>query len=437
MSPLALRRYRADRLLQQEFETMRGRVLAAVRGRLRASGVSLDSGDLEACYAQAWQGLYTSLLDGKEIENPAGWLVLVTFRRAIEDHRARLRAHRAAEMLPSRPRGGDGESGGWLEASHERDLAAELDDRAQLRSLFEGLRGRLSGREREAAVLCYLQGLSRAEAAARMGVSEARMRKVMEGRGAGQPGVAGKVGALIDTIRAGGWCEEQGSLMRGFAFGVLDAEGERYRLAVMHTSECPSCRAYVASLRGLAAALPPAVLPWGVGAGALAGAGSLARAGASAGAGSGVAAGGGGWLLGGGAAGAKLAAGCLLTISIGAGCIAIGQAPAHRAHAPARARVIALAGASPAPAGSSVVLPRGGTAPPTLARAPQPAAALSAPARAAREFGPEAAGSAAASSPAQARAASSGAPRLALAAASAAPPSSAAVAAAAREFGPG
>jgi hypothetical protein len=53
MSPLALRRYRADRLLQQEFETMRGRVLAAVRGRLGASGVSLDSGDLEACYAQA------------------------------------------------------------------------------------------------------------------------------------------------------------------------------------------------------------------------------------------------------------------------------------------------------------------------------------------------------------------------------------------------
>src|SRR5450631_4073118 len=100
MSPLALRRYRADRLLQQEFETMRGRVLAAVRGRLRTSGVSLDSGDLEACYAQAWQGLYTALLDGKEIENPAGWLVLVTFRRAIEDHRARVRAHRVAETVP-------------------------------------------------------------------------------------------------------------------------------------------------------------------------------------------------------------------------------------------------------------------------------------------------------------------------------------------------
>ena len=76
----------------------------------------------------------------------------------------------------------------------------------RLRQLFEGLRGRLDAREREAAALCYLQGLSRSEAAARMGVSEARMRKLMEGRGPGRPGVAGKVGALVghDPRRAAG-----------------------------------------------------------------------------------------------------------------------------------------------------------------------------------------------------------------------------------------
>ena len=270
-----------------------------------------------------------------------------------------------------------------------------------------------------------------------MGVSEARMRKVMEGRGPGQPGVAGKVTALIDTIRAGGWCEEQGSLMRGFAFGMLDPEGERHRLAVMHTSECPACRAYVASLSGLAAVLPPAVLPWGVGAGALAGAGSLARAGASAGVGSGVAAGGGSWMLG-GVAGAKLAAGCLLTISIGAGCLALGQAPGHRAQAPVRPRAVAAAVSSVSPAGTSLTLPRGGTAPPSLSPARPARAALSAPARAAREFGPEAAGGPAAPSPPQAGGSSFSAPAPAVAAAaSQAPPSSAALAAAAREFGSG
>ena len=93
MSPLSLRRYRAERLLREEFEALRGRVLANVKGRLRAGGASLDQGDLDGCYAQAWQGLYAAVLEGQEIENPAGWLVLVTFRRAIESTRAG-RAHR-------------------------------------------------------------------------------------------------------------------------------------------------------------------------------------------------------------------------------------------------------------------------------------------------------------------------------------------------------
>src|ERR1019366_4959555 len=87
-----------------------------------------------------------------------------------------------------------------------------------------------------------------------MGISEARMRKLMDGQGPGRPGVAGKVGELAETIRDGSWCEEQGSLMRGLAYGILDPDGERYQLALMHRSECPACRAYVTSLRGLAAA---------------------------------------------------------------------------------------------------------------------------------------------------------------------------------------
>jgi hypothetical protein len=53
MSPLTLRRFRADRLLRTEFERMRGRVIGGVSQRLRAVGVQLDAGDLDACYAQA------------------------------------------------------------------------------------------------------------------------------------------------------------------------------------------------------------------------------------------------------------------------------------------------------------------------------------------------------------------------------------------------
>jgi RNA polymerase sigma factor (sigma-70 family) len=364
MSPLTLRRYRAERLLRQEFEALRGQVIAAVRGRLGASGTSLDTSDLDACYAQAWQGLYAAVLDGQEIANPAGWLTLVTFRRAIEELRARARVHR-----DNGPQGrGMSEPCVRLASATggaaEPDLAAELDDRMRLRQLFEGLRGRLSAREREAAALCYLQGLSRSEAAARMGISEARMRKLMDGQGAARPGVAGKVGELAETIRDGSWCEAQGSLMRGLAYGILDPDGERYRLALIHRSECPACRAYVLSLRGLAAALPPVLLPWSLGAatlaragaaahggaavGAQAGVGAGAGAGAQAGAGAGIGAGGqagaglggslsasasgaagiggaagGSWLLAGGGLGAKLAVGCLLALGVGAGCVAL------------------------------------------------------------------------------------------------------------------
>jgi DNA-directed RNA polymerase specialized sigma24 family protein len=371
VSPLTLRRYRAERLLRQEFEALRGRVIATVRGRLGASGSSLDSSDLDACYAQAWQGLYAAVLDGQEITNPTGWLTLVTFRRAIEE----LRAHRLLDR-GGRHAPGTSEVVGApaMDGAEEPDFAAQLDDRMKLRQLFEGLRGRLSAREREAAAFCYLQGLSRSEAAARMGISEARMRKLMDGQGAGRPGVAGKVGRLAETIRDGGWCEEQGSLMRGLAYGILDPDGERYRLALVHRSECPACRAYVVSLRGLAAALPPVLLPWGLGAGALARAGGHVHAsaivGAHPGAGAGAQAGGGAmaasgavsaggaagvggaaggsWLLAGGSLGTKLAVGCVLALGVGAGCVALTDPTAHQ-----RAPLQRHQGAHASPAGQA------------------------------------------------------------------------------------
>ncbi len=356
MSPLLLRRYRAERLLRDEFESLRRRVLASVRARLRSSGVALDESDLDACYSQAWQGLYAAVLEGEEIANTAGWLVLVTFRRAIDEHRSHG---------PSRP--GDRPA----LAGAEPDLADELDTRVRLRHLFEGLRGRLNQRELEAATLCYLHGLTRSEAAGRMGLSDARMRKLMEGQGPRSPGVAGKVGALVETITAGGWCEEQGSPMRALAYGLLDPDGERYRLAQIHLSECPSCRSYVLSLRGLAAVLPPvpSLLHLLLAAPA-AGVGSAAGGGRS-GAGSGSAHGlggaqpaapppgalagpgvagaggvaGGGWVLAGGSAGAKLAMGCLLALSLSAGCVALTVSPlgTHPVHQHRHAAVAHLA----------------------------------------------------------------------------------------------
>ncbi len=405
MSPLSVRRYRADRLLRREFDTMRSRVLRSVRARLRTAGVRLDPADLEACYSQAWHGLYTAMLDGDEAEvaNPEGWLVLVTYRRAIDEHRSRVRAGAHTHVLAEDDRARA--PGAPNPGAPERDLAGELDDRVRLRQLMEGLRARLSPRERQAAALCYLQGHSRADAAARMGVSEARMRKLMDGR-PGSPGVATKVGELLDTIRAGSYCAEQSSLMRGFAFGILDPEGERYALATAHQRECPACRAHVLSLRGLAAVLPPLPLPLVLGAGAGAAAGAGATTGVSAGVGTGTSLGtgaaggaaGGGWLLTGGGVAGKFAVGCLVAVSVGAGCAALNIAPlaphraAHRRHADHAAAPrggFAALNTTPAsiPPVSTVSSDR--TVASTSASAASAARALSPAAKAGREFGPE------------------------------------------------
>jgi len=391
-------------MLREDFEGLRGRVLASVRTRLRASGVSLDQGDLEACYATAWQGLYAAVLEGQEIANPSGWLVLVTFRRAIEEQRSHTRIAVAT----------DTQGAGEHDFASEHDFAAELDDRVRLRQLFEALRGRLDGREREAATLCYLQGLSRAEAATQMGVSEARMRKLMEGRGPGRPGVAGKVGALVQSIRDGDWCDEQGSLMRALAYGILDPDGERYQLARLHHSQCPSCRAYVTSLRGLAAALPPIPLPLGIGIAAVAGASGAAGA---AGAGAGGAAGG-GWLMGAGSLGAKLAVGCVLALSVGAGCVALdGAHPPHvRRHPHVRMSTAHVAASSSTTLADQLAAGLGGSGSAAASAAlADSAAALTPSARVSREFGPEqalasssSAGAAGASRASPARTASSG-----------------------------
>jgi RNA polymerase sigma factor (sigma-70 family) len=429
VSPLLVRRYRAERLLRDEFEALRAKVLARVARRLRACGARLDAGDLEACYSQAWQGLYAAVLEGQQIDDAAAWLTLVSYRRAIDEHRSRgpLACERFGAAGEDVVRTG-AEATRRERAGSEHDIAARLDDHVRLRQLFEALRGRLSAREQQAATLCYLQGLSRAQAAARMGVSESRMRKLMDGGGSRSPGVAAKMGALVQTIGAGGWCEEQGSLMRGLAYGILDPDGERYRLALLHRDACPACRAYVLSLRGLAAVLPPVPLLW-LGSGALAGAGTgvavtggaTGSSGASgAGAGSlgglgagtlsasgaaGVGAAGSSWWLA-GPLGAKLAVGCLVALGVGAGCVALdGRAGhtaghAHRSHArrAALARAVDASSATAAPLGSrpaaSADVPAGAAG--AGAATPRATAAT----RASREFGPEqAAGSAGSTKP--------------------------------------
>lgn len=275
---------RAERVVQREYEQLRRPTLSALRSRLASQGITFDAADLDEFYNQAWHGLYEQLLSGAEVENRGGFLVVAAHRRAIEELR-RIHPDRRADGLDA------GESGA------EVDLAQRLDDRRRVLGVMEGMRDRLSERERQAAALCYLHGYSRPEAAEAMGLAPKRMEKLMDG-------VSRKLATLTREIDSGDWCESRQSLMKAYAYGILDPDGERYALARAHLDECPACRRYVRGLRGIAAVVPPVWLPLaGLGLMGAAGAGGAAAASAGSSAPGGSAAAGGAGATGTGAAG--------------------------------------------------------------------------------------------------------------------------------------
>src|SRR5437764_9278734 len=135
MSPASLRRYRAERLLREEFRALRACVLASARGSLRACGAELDESDLEACYAQAWQGPYAATLGGQRIVNPAGWLATATFRRAIDEYRSRPRTghrDRKSQLAPD-AREGAVSPGGAAGRGPQCHLASRADPQREQR----------------------------------------------------------------------------------------------------------------------------------------------------------------------------------------------------------------------------------------------------------------------------------------------------------------
>ncbi|HWK28705.1 MAG TPA: sigma-70 family RNA polymerase sigma factor [Solirubrobacter sp.] len=227
----------AEILVERDYERLKPSVLRTLRYRLRARGLHLDETDLDAFYNQAWHGLYVRLAAGEEVASPQGLLITIAERRAIDEARAlhldrRGRDHDLAELAT------------------EPDLEAGLDDRVRFRQFTQGLRERLSERERQAALLCYVHDYTRPEAATALGVSRRRMEKIMDR-------VSKQTGALVAEIERGEWCDSRSSLIKAYALGLLDANGGRHALAVAHLQDCPACRARVRGIRGIAAFGPP------------------------------------------------------------------------------------------------------------------------------------------------------------------------------------
>lgn len=200
-------------------------------------------------------------------------------RRAIDEVR-RIQPDELAEL----PEGST-----LADGAVEPDFAGHLDDLDRIRRWRSGIRLRLSRRERQAAVLHFIQGYSRVETAEMLGVPPRRADKIFDS-------ITTKTSGLLAAIDDGSWCDSERSLMAAFSAGVLDPSGERHAIALQHVSECPGCAALVRRLR-VAYVVVPAPALAGVataaGGGALGAALGLAEV-TSTGAGAGVTAGGAG-----------------------------------------------------------------------------------------------------------------------------------------------
>ncbi len=228
----------ADALVARDYELFKPEILRTVAGKLAAGGVHFDDADLEAFYNEAWHGLYLMLASGEEIDNHKGMLVVIAYRLALNEHRDFRRRSWAGEGELNR-------------VAVETDIDAHLDAKRRLRHFSEGLRARFDRRELQAATLGYLHEYSRPEAAKAIGVTPKRMEKIMDE-------VSTRARSMIGQVEADRWCEEVDSLMRAYAVGLLDEDGDRYRLASDHLDGCSACRRRVLTMRGLTSITPPA-----------------------------------------------------------------------------------------------------------------------------------------------------------------------------------
>jgi DNA-directed RNA polymerase specialized sigma24 family protein len=251
-------RLRAQRQLERDYEALKPSTLRSLAAKLHARSLSVPDADLEGYYNQAWHALFEQMSDGAAIANTGGFLVQVAYRRALDDLRRSgpPRADLAAVEAQAR----------------DDDTLERLDDRRRLREFVEAMREELDERERTAASLCYLHGYTRPQAAQAMGLSDGRMKKVMDD-------VSRTVGRFTREIAAGTRCELRQSSNKAYALGLLDPDGERYAVVRAHLDDCSACRADVLRMRGLAIVAPPVLLPWGLAlaAGAVGGAGAGKR----------------------------------------------------------------------------------------------------------------------------------------------------------------
>lgn len=232
-------------MLEERYVALRRPTIQTISARLWVRGLHRDAADLDGAYHEAWCAVLARLERAEPITNLGALLTVVAYRRAIDDlRRARPGQRVPLETVPER-------------VDDEDARIDELEARRRLREFAEGLRDELPGRALAAAELCYLHGHSRAEAAHALGLSDTRMKKVMDS-------ASKRARRLAEEIDGGTRCAAHASRNHAFALGVLRHDGPRHGAARRHLRHCPACREDVRRIRedaGRAAKPTPGLEP--------------------------------------------------------------------------------------------------------------------------------------------------------------------------------
>ncbi len=228
---------------EREYRRLERAVLGAVRRKLDARNIALDDSDLEEAYCLAWHAVYKRLCDGRPVDRLLPLLVTVTFRRAIDEYRSLHPGLRHDDPAAIEP------------VADPVDLHEHVADRLRLDRLIVRLRTVLTPRERAAVVLCLLHGHSRADAAAALRLSVTRVNKLMDSAHL-------KIADVVAVIDARGCGEQEWArLLWAYALARPSLTLRDQERAEAHIEHCAVCRRYVLCLRGLAAVVPPVLLP--------------------------------------------------------------------------------------------------------------------------------------------------------------------------------
>jgi RNA polymerase sigma factor (sigma-70 family) len=168
MSTVDVRRYRAEQLASAHYTRLQMPVASFVRAKLGRSADRLPEPELEASYNMAWSALMQRVVEGNAPSAIDGWLCVVTYRRAI-DYLRRHHTHREVSLTVAEEFATD-------ENAHEIASSGE-----SLQILSAALQRRFGSRGAHILACVWIADLPHADAAAQVGVSTKRLRKILYG----------------------------------------------------------------------------------------------------------------------------------------------------------------------------------------------------------------------------------------------------------------